>query len=440
MNNEIRTRNGEPFDFTQGLNVRGLQAKSFVNSIADLKALDHTKFTNKIAVEVLGYYTPGDNGGGIFYWDIASSEIDNSGTIIRPINNPTTGRWIRNISDQINVKDFGASSSASTATNTLAMQRAIDYVSSIGGGVVSIPQGTYNISASFSPDTWEVYGAGAVVTTIGPGACCLILREGVYLVGSGEGQTILLMPANTTLDGIYVEHSPNGYGISDLTLDGGWDRVTEVNSHGIYWIAKMVAGEGDTRFTNGIIRNVAVQNVGSYGFGLEAGSLINNLFDNIRVTWAGADGIDAKNHNDNNRGNKITGAVISAFGLRTSLLAQAGIDLRGDSWLVSGARIINFGRADTTNYGIRLNATSSPNGEGGRWSSITDFYVAATDSNTVGVSSSGENNNIGPGNIFGCETGVWLKYNSIDSVAINNTVIGVDVEADEEAPKSLTLI
>lgn len=58
-------------------------------------------------VDVLGYYTKGDGGGGTFYWDLTSTEADNGGTIIQSTG-ITTGRWKRVFSGAVNVKWFGA--------------------------------------------------------------------------------------------------------------------------------------------------------------------------------------------------------------------------------------------------------------------------------------------------------------------------------------------
>jgi hypothetical protein len=75
-----------------------------INSIADLKTF--TAHDTDSAVELLGYYTKGDGGGGSFYWDAASTEADNGGTIIQ-VTGVTTGRWKRRFSGAVNVKWFG---------------------------------------------------------------------------------------------------------------------------------------------------------------------------------------------------------------------------------------------------------------------------------------------------------------------------------------------
>lgn len=324
------------------------------------------------------------------------------------------------------VKDFGAVGDGIT-DDTAAIQAAIDAVYSAGGGLVFIPEGTYKISASASFEAWETYGAGAVVTAISAGSCCLIMRNRVYLRGAGMNATRLVMPTNTSVDGIYVTSSPNGYGISDLSLDGSWDLTTEVNSHGIFWVTTTIADESNTVFSDGEIRNVKVRQVGSYGFGLQHGVLRGNLFDNIRTELTGADGLDAKNRHGN-KGNRIVSATISAFGLRASLTAQAGIDLRGEGWAVIAPRVINFGRSDTPHAGIRFNPGGGTNGTTAEKSFVSDFVIGATNTNSYGVESYGPDCNIGPGTITGCSVGVWNKDFGAGVSGSDNTIIGVVVD------------
>jgi hypothetical protein len=116
-----------------------------VDSISALKAL--SPVVGDLA-ELTGYYSPGDGGGGSFYWDSASTEIPNDGTIIEPNSLPATGRWKREIWEPVNVQWFGAipdyDKSTQTGTdNTIAFQKAVDYLNSIGGGTLFIPGGNY---------------------------------------------------------------------------------------------------------------------------------------------------------------------------------------------------------------------------------------------------------------------------------------------------------
>lgn len=58
-----------------------------------------------------------------------------------------------------NVKDFGAVGNG-TANDTAAIQATIDYVTALGGGIVYLPAGTYNIASGFTITTTAVKFVG----------------------------------------------------------------------------------------------------------------------------------------------------------------------------------------------------------------------------------------------------------------------------------------
>lgn len=92
-----------------------------IKNIAELKL---RKGTLESTVEVLGYYTEGDGGGGTFYWDNISTTADNGGTIIQ-VTNVLTGRWKRIYNNKVHVKWFGAKGDGIT-NDTTFIQNAIN--------------------------------------------------------------------------------------------------------------------------------------------------------------------------------------------------------------------------------------------------------------------------------------------------------------------------
>src|ERR1700752_3959488 len=107
------------------------------DTISELK----TQPESSRCVLVLGYDVPGDGGGGVFYWDPASSEDEDGGRIIQPATR-AEGRWKRLPEAFVNVKWFGAKGDGVT-NDTTAFQRASRMINSNGGGRIVIPPGIY---------------------------------------------------------------------------------------------------------------------------------------------------------------------------------------------------------------------------------------------------------------------------------------------------------
>lgn len=103
---------------------------------------------------LLGYWNPGDNGGGDFYWD-ASGGSDNGGTVIAV----GSGSWKRLLSDPLNVRWFGAKGDGTDDTSYFlsAFQLARTLKTSI-----FVPVGKFNISNN-TIDLPLFFGTGAIV-------------------------------------------------------------------------------------------------------------------------------------------------------------------------------------------------------------------------------------------------------------------------------------
>jgi len=147
----------------QVLNLDGDRIGSVVvDSIANMKNLNPEIEANA-TVELLGYYSKGDGGGGTFYWDSTSIEDDNGGTIIEATG-VVDGRWIRNYSGAVNVKWFGAVGDGVT-DDTVAIQNAIDSLGT-SGGELYIPKGTYKVTNIVISNIKTVSLRGTGATTI----------------------------------------------------------------------------------------------------------------------------------------------------------------------------------------------------------------------------------------------------------------------------------
>jgi hypothetical protein len=114
----------------------GINSQS-LESIAALRA-DSIPSVDDFNVEVLGYYTAGDEGGGGFYWDAASTSADDNGVTILPTGHTGPGRWKRILEDNLSVRFFGATGDGVT-DDSAAWIAADAFVLINGGGKVSIP-------------------------------------------------------------------------------------------------------------------------------------------------------------------------------------------------------------------------------------------------------------------------------------------------------------
>lgn len=137
--------------------LQDLKGNSSVDDILSLKNFNPAKAQR---VLVLGYYSPNDGGGGLFYWDNTSASTDNKGTVISSNLPNLNGKWIRvdsSINGSTNVKWFGAKGDGVT-DDIQAIQAAIDFTyakhlaanrnDSTSNNLVFVPGGTYVVSKS----------------------------------------------------------------------------------------------------------------------------------------------------------------------------------------------------------------------------------------------------------------------------------------------------
>ena len=123
-----------------------------VTNAASLSAVDTSSMSNNDVGIMLGYYTAGDDGGGIYWLDTSGNlgaSAENGGTIIAATGG--TNNYWRLLNDCFySVKQFGAKGDGSTDDAT-AIQAALD--AAIDGTVVYFPDGTYWIDAKLILDT-----------------------------------------------------------------------------------------------------------------------------------------------------------------------------------------------------------------------------------------------------------------------------------------------
>lgn len=127
----------------------GALAAGDINTVvgaAGTQSLQRIIPASPIAVNVKGYTTPGDGGGGPFYWDATNVAIDDSGTIIRPIG-ILVGAWVRIYSAPLNVRWFGAFGNGIHDDTTSI---AATYAVVPSGGEMYIPKGQYRFTSKLT--------------------------------------------------------------------------------------------------------------------------------------------------------------------------------------------------------------------------------------------------------------------------------------------------
>jgi len=146
-----------------------------VNTINELRNSDFHNEDLKV-IYVKCHSLLQDGGGGFFYWidnvPNDSTYDDNDGTIIKPINHNSVGRWLRKLEGFIDVRYFGCLGH-SQIDDGVKIQKAIDFASNnyqnnffTKGNVVFLRNGSYHCNK-------------------------LTLKSGVSLIGESKENTII---------------------------------------------------------------------------------------------------------------------------------------------------------------------------------------------------------------------------------------------------------
>lgn len=187
-----------------------------------------------------GYYTRGDGGGGVFYWDSAPA-ADDEGTILNEGGVGTSAAGWRRIYDgALNARWFGAVGDGNTDDHP-ALQAAINVAlaSPESLSTVCLPAGNYRITCPLICPT----GTGADA-------------RGVGLQGAGRGKTTITVDGTSATDGlVYSATEQYGQGgfVHDLLVagSGGVLNSTSPNSRDLLVIVNWEALEvANSQFLN----------------------------------------------------------------------------------------------------------------------------------------------------------------------------------------------
>jgi hypothetical protein len=207
-----------------------------VNTVADLASAEHKAGS----IQLLGFHTKGDGGGGVFYWDATKDKSEhNGGTVIDPdkaglvanwastqnlyFTPEVTGQgcWVREYSGAVNVKWFGA----------------------VGDGVSDDITGLTNADKSASLTSRSLYIPKGVYVVSKP----FVVSYKNSLYGDSQDSTIIKKTNNVTHEGIDAVIFFEGGATNRATVEniGTWgNRVSNVDpllvtatSYGMYFDA-----------------------------------------------------------------------------------------------------------------------------------------------------------------------------------------------------------
>ena len=247
--------------------------KRVVNSVAALKVLDKTKYTQAF---VTGYYADGDGGGGAYYYDAADiTTPDNGGTVIVASDG---GRWkLASALQFATVHTFGAKGDG--VTNDRAPIQACTTWAMGWNGVVRFLGLNYKLTTgivvadnSFRSVKFEGVGTGNAQTASSGGTCLVVTGNVIPITAAFN----VFANENIIIDGV------NFY---NTTLD----QLTNGPA------VKIIRGAANSRYLCGLLfRNVGIHGFGA-GFAFQGMNTVNadnnfigsTVFDNVSITVTG---------------------------------------------------------------------------------------------------------------------------------------------------------
>lgn len=312
------------------------------------------RIKNGHPVELAGFATAGDGGGGTFVWNSSSAATDDGATVLDPTT-PGNGRLLAIWeNDEVNVRRFGAKGDNSN-DDTAEIQAAID--AATAGQVVFLPAGDFLISATIDlPANITFRGTGYNSHLTGTMNAPFVKMSGVdnvtvesirisstaNILNTGQYGVFMVNAKGSTVRGCYIDGMGYDgilplYGCDDTLIIG--NRVLNCQDDGINTGGSAAVPTYDTR----IIGNY-VEGSGSSGIHVSDSSHRTTVQGNT-VNAPNGNGIDLYKSNDIT----IAGNTVNAPGGHGIACASGPIER-----VIIANNIIR----DATDQGIRvLNAT-----------------------------------------------------------------------------------
>jgi hypothetical protein len=246
-----------------------------------------------------------------------------------------------------------------------AFEVVLAAIAEAGGGVLYVPPGDWALEETLVLDT-------PGTTLLGAGMRATRLRSGA---GGAPGgwHAVRIVADDICVERLTVVGHPDNIGQG---INGG-DNVGLV-----------------------VLRDLVIQDTTGYGIGFQqdrrgTGGIFEDLtFENVTILDAGNDGIDFKNFDaddprcDIEPGEDDEGPLpcngsrsflrnISVVGHARLEPDKRGLDIRGQR-LLQNIDVLDVGR-EASGIVLRPEAGGGPNGRGGRWSVVENWYVTKTE-------------------------------------------------------------
>lgn len=170
-----------------------------VPSVATVAILRARVPSRQNRIRLLGHTAAGDGGDGDLYWDAASTETDDDGTVFQPTG-LTTGRWKRVLGTEARSQWWGLDNTGATGVDVFFNTKIAPTLAAKG------------LRFIFGQGTFQIAGSGAH----GYG---IALQSGMYLSGATRDTTTLLRA--TGCSQVLAGFAVNNVTVRDLTIVNG---------------------------------------------------------------------------------------------------------------------------------------------------------------------------------------------------------------------------
>lgn len=163
----------------------------FANNITALRAISVNDAQLIGFCTLLGYYNPGDDGHGAFWWSDTEPDPDDNGYTIAPLpTTPITGRWKRLNDENGDVRAAAYGYDANTASNQTAEMIAADAYAFANNRRLRIGLGTSALLGTMSFNSNVIFEGSGITGTGSPT---------ITFDGTVEGPTVKLFYSMTVI-------------------------------------------------------------------------------------------------------------------------------------------------------------------------------------------------------------------------------------------------